>query len=241
VLEHLLTDARLGRLTFAGGMEAMRYTTRTLLVAIVIVASSAVEGTGAETSSRWWPFGKKGEANVAEPPKAATSSTTPPLTSPNMAAAHPSATAAAPSGATSATAATEPATKERWMFSSPKGKVSWPHLNKPKTGMFAEKPANDATRNSWVDQPVTPKPSAFKPITDGAHKFSDNTKKAWKKTVAAVKGGEATPAAAGSNPGARVAKREVEPTFWKKMFGAKSELQGPQTVPEWMAQQRLDP
>ena len=32
------------------------------------------------------------------------------------------------------------------------------------------------------------------------------------------------------------------PTPWyKRMFGAKTELQQPQTVPQWMAQKRLDP
>ncbi len=39
-----------------------------------------------------------------------------------------------------------------------------------------------------------------------------------------------------------VARREVSPPFWKKVFGAKEpELQQPQTVPQWMAQKRLDP
>jgi hypothetical protein len=125
------------------------------------------------------------------------------------------------------------------MLSSPTGKVSWPHLNRPKSGVFAEKPATEAPKNSWVDQPVTPKPSPMKPITDGAHKFSEGTKSAWNKTVATVKG-ESGPAAR-SNTSPRVAKREIEPPLWKRMLGQKSEVQSPQTVPEWMAQQRLDP
>jgi hypothetical protein len=39
-----------------------------------------------------------------------------------------------------------------------------------------------------------------------------------------------------------VASRETSPPFWKKMFGAKEPaMQQPQTVPQWMAQKRLDP
>ena len=220
----------------------MRHTTRALVVGMVIVACSSLEGVAAETSSRWWPFGKKDDANLADPPPAAALSTSPPLmTSPNMAAARPSVTATAPlaQGTTAADPAAEPAAKEHWMLSSPKGKVSWPKLNKPKTGFFAEKPAPEPSRNSWVDQPITPKPSPFKPLTDGAQKVSKSTKSAWHKTVDALTPGEAE--SARSNTSSRVAKREIEPPLWKRMFGAKSELQGPQTVPEWMAQQRLDP
>jgi hypothetical protein len=221
----------------------MRHTTRALVVGMVIVACSSLEGVAAETSSRWWPFGKKDDASLADPPLAAAPSTTPPLmTSPNMAAARPSVTATAPLAqgtAAAADGAAEPAAKERWMLSSPKGKISWPKLNKPKTGFFAEKPAPEPSRNSWVDQPITPKPSPFKPLTDGAQKVSNSTKSAWHKTVDALTPGEAEQAR--SNTSSRVAKREIEPPLWKRMFGAKSELQGPQTVPEWMAQQRLDP
>src|SRR4051812_48428503 len=199
-------------------MKAMRYTARALVAAIVIVACSSSDVFAAETSSRWWPFGKKDDANVAATPKATPPSTSPlPLNSPNMAAARPGVAAKSPiaqGAAPSAGTAAEPATKEHWMLSSPTGKVSWPHLNTPKSGMFAEKPAADATKNSWVDKPVTPKASPLKPITDGAHKFTDGTKSAWHKTVAAVKG-ESTPAA-GSNTGSRIAKREVQPPFWKR-------------------------
>ena len=126
------------------------------------------------------------------------------------------------------------------MFSTPKGKVGWPHLNKPQlpSGLSSRKPAADATRNSWVEQPVTPKPSPLKPITDGAQQVGKSTKAAWQKTVDALTPGESTPAQPSS---ARIAKREVKPPFWKRMIGAEPEPTGSQTVPEFMAQQRLDP
>ena len=79
----------------------------------------------------------------------------------------------------------------------------------------------------------------MKPVTDGANKFSTSTKSAWQKTKDALTPGDEKPQPKASSP--RIAKRDVEPSFWKRMFGAKSELQQPQTVPEWMAQQRLDP
>jgi hypothetical protein len=47
---------------------------------------------------------------------------------------------------------------------------------------------------------------------------------------------------AASDSGSRVARREVKPSFWKRMLGAKEpEIQNPQTIPQWMAQKRLDP
>jgi len=168
-------------------------------------------------------------------------------------AATPSAVAPGPAAANmplaheadlSATADAEK--KERWMLNSPKGKVSWPHLNKDlsKGGpIFQSKKKEkeeDPTRNSWVEKtPAPPKQSPMKPLSDGAHKFSTGTKSAWNKTVDALTPGDDKEKVKAPTP--RIAKREIQPPFWKRMFGAKSELQQPQTVPEWMAQQRLDP
>jgi hypothetical protein len=139
--------------------------------------------------------------------------------------------------------------KESWMLSSKKGKVSWPHLNKdlskggPLFKSDKKEQEADPTRNSWAEKtPAPPKPSPMKPVTDGAHKFSAGTKSVWNKTVNALTPGDEKDKAKGKAPTApRIAKREVQPPLWKRMFGAKSELQQPQTVPEWMAQQRLDP
>lgn len=214
------------------------------LVGVVLVASCSQSFAAEESGSKWWPFGRRDEAKVAQPPTVAAPSTTP-LVKPQSSSIAAPLAAATPAPATpkyeqpSATAETSP--KENWMFSTPKGKVGWPQLNKPQlpSAMAAKKPPTDATRNSWVDQePITPKQSPFKPITDGAHKVGKSTKAAWHKTVDALTPGESTPR---HSPGARVAKRDTEPPFYRKWFAPKEESRGSQTVPEFMAQQRLDP
>lgn len=225
----------------------MRHTARAL-VGIVLVASCSQNLAAAEATWRWWPFGHREEAKVAQPPSVAAPSTTPPVR-PQV---NSTAGATAPSGLQSAPPVAPPAqlpstsadvaTDDHWMLKSPTGKVSWPHLTKPKlpqTGIWSQKPAADATRNSWADKtPVTPKPSPLKPITDGAQKVSKSTKAAWHKTVDALTPGEATPS---RSSGDRIAKREVKPSLYQRMFGPEPESKGSQTVPEFMAQQRLDP
>jgi hypothetical protein len=254
-------------------MEAMRHSTRAL-ISVVITICCTQHSAAAESGSRWWPFGHKDDSQVAHSPAVGATSSQqtnlPPI--PNATAAVPSAktpsasppiagaTVAPPVGTAPTAHATAPlehktelpvadpaaetAKKESWMLSSPKGKVSWPHLNKDlsKGGPLfsSKKKEEDPTRNSWVEKtPAPPKPSPTKTITDGAHKFSANTKSAWHKTVDALTPGEPEPKPKANSP--RIAKREVQPPFWKRMFGATSEPQQPKTVPEWMAQQRLDP
>ena len=214
------------------------------LVGVVLIACCSQNAAAAEAGSSWWPFGKKDEAKVAQPPAV----TPPAVGAPSVAAPvgspfvapHTAAApiTAAPVPAAPAPAATADAAAEKhWMLSTPKTKVGWPKLSMP--GSAAKKKAEaEAPRNAWVDKtPITPKPSPMKPITDGAHKISKGTKDAWHKTVDALTPGEPT----NTHEAPRIAKREIKPPFYKRMFGAKSELQGPQTVPEWMAQQRLDP
>jgi hypothetical protein len=75
-------------------------------------------------------------------------------------------------------------------------------------------------------------------VKNGAHSVAATTKSAWNKTVAAVTPGPKTAV----KPDPRLTARQTSPSFWKKIFGAKEpELQQPQTVPQWMAQKRLDP
>ena len=83
-------------------------------------------------------------------------------------------------------------------------------------------------------------------VKNGANSVAEGTKSAWHKTVAAVTPGstaKTTPKmAAKPAPAPQVATRETSPPLWKKMFGAKEPaMQQPQTVPQWMAQKRLDP
>jgi hypothetical protein len=138
--------------------------------------------------------------------------------------------------------------KDHWMLSSPSGKVSWPKLSMPKLPSTSTSTADtkkaEPKHNSWVEKtPAPPKPSPMKPVTDEAHKISKATKDAWHKTVNAVTPSSSTPAKtnSGVDNSPRVAKKEMDPPWYKRMFGAKTEIQQPQTVPQWMAQQRLDP
>jgi hypothetical protein len=80
----------------------------------------------------------------------------------------------------------------------------------------------------------------MKPIKDGAQRVAKNTKAAWSKTVDAFTPGEPTPEAVPRPNSSRIAKAEPKSTFWQRLRGEKPELNQPQTVPEWMAQERVD-
>jgi len=197
----------------------------------------------AETGSRWWPFGQKDEAAAELPPVTpAPSATTSPLLGSESYGNSPQLGVTAPLGPQSQGAAVPPETtaKESWMYKSDKGKVGWPRLNKPKLPSFTAKQPTEAPRNSWVQpEPVTPKPSPLKPITDGASKVGKSTKAAWHKTVDAITPGEPKSPSSRTS-GARIAKKETQPPFWKRMWGEKPEPQPSQTMPGFIAQQRVD-
>jgi hypothetical protein len=132
------------------------------------------------------------------------------------------------------------------MLNTPKKKVSWPSLHMPKALASKSAPATkaEANKNKWAEKtPVVPKPSPMQSVKNGAHSVANSTKSAWHKTVAAVTPGDKSAEKSKKPaPGSQVARRDVSPPFWKKMLGAKEpEMQQPQTVPQWMAQKRLDP
>lgn len=220
----------------------MRHTLCSLFGLALLVCTS-LDANAAEAGSRWWPFGHKEEAEVTQaPPAAATPApSTSPLLTPYKGdtAAHFGATAPLAPQTQAPAVQPEATPKEHWMLSSPKGKVGWPQLNKPKmpSALAAKKPPVDATRNSWAEQPVTPKPSPLQPIKNGASKVGKSTKAAWHKTVDALTPGEPEP----SRPaGARIAKKEAKPSMWKRMWGETPEPTGSQTMPGFIAQQRVD-
>jgi hypothetical protein len=258
-------------------MEAMRLSTRAL-VSVIVIACGSFEAAGAETGSRWWPFGHKEDAAASQSGESAVSSSmqtnlpsipvAPQSTTSSAARQSESPLAVAPPpagvitqhGAALATptasgpvahesqlpasTTAEEDSKERWMFKSQKHKISWPHLNKePSKGgpLFGSKEKTEAARNTWVEKKPLPKKPATTSFTDGAHKLSSSTKNAWHKTVDALTPGDSSSKAQAKRTSPRIAKRDTEPSFWSKMFGSKQELQQPKTVPEWMAQQRLDP
>jgi hypothetical protein len=220
----------------------MRSATRALVAGILMVCCRGA--VAAESGSSWWPFGHHAEATAAQPQGAGQA------TLPSATTTLPPATTS-PAGpgpvAHEAQMPTTPSDDSHWMLNTPKKKVSWPKLHMPEMPKaLSSKPAattKEASKNKWVDKtPVTPKASPIQSVKKGASSVAAGTKSAWHKTVAAVTPGAAAKKPAKPEPSPRVAARETSPPLWKKMFGAKEPaIQQPQTVPQWMAQKRLDP
>lgn len=202
-----------------------------VLVAFCSMSKAASESTG----STWWPFGQKKEAAAA--PSSTAPASAPAATQPNTTPMTP----VPPNQQLQTPVPPTPApTDENWMLKSSKSKVSWPHLKKPSNPLAKKETPADAAKNSWVEkQPTPPKPSVMKPVTDGAHKVAQGTKNVWHKTVNALTPGKSEPSP--HSPSSHVAKHDAEPSFWQKMFGSKEEVKQPETVPQWMAQKRLEP
>jgi hypothetical protein len=72
------------------------------------------------------------------------------------------------------------------------------------------------------------------PIKTSARKVSEGTKKAWEGTKELFTGGSKK-----DDPAARVASSGESPSLMQRMFGGEEEKnEGPETVGEWMSQQR---
>lgn len=221
----------------------MHFATRALVAGILMVCCRGA--VAAESGSSWWPFGHQAEATAA-PPQGAGQATLPSATT---TALPPATTPPAGAGpvAHEAQMPTTPSDDSHWMLNTPKKKVSWPKLHMPEMPKaLSSKSAattKEASKNKWVDKaPVTPKTSPMQSVKKGANSVAAGTKSAWHKTVAAVTPGPTAKKTAKPDPSPRVASRQTSPPFWKKMFGAKEPaMQQPQTVPQWMAQKRLDP
>ena len=200
------------------------------LVGILIVGACVCNAAAAEPGSRWWPFGRR-EVEESQPPASVASSRT---------------TAPSPVGQ-QAPLPQEPADdqpEQRWMIDSPMAKVSWPRIHLPEVPslqrpqFWPKKSDVDAARNAWAEQnPTATQPSPLQAVADGARRVGDSTRAAWHKTVDAI-----TPGDSSDGNNSRIARRQARPPFWKRMFGAEQwQPEGPQTVTEWMAQERLDP
>jgi hypothetical protein len=114
--------------------------------------------------------------------------------------------------------------------------LSMPRLSRPQ--LMPRTSQVDEARNAWVEQnPETLRPSPLQAAKNGARKVTDSSRTAWRKTVDVL-----TPGAPSPPVSARLAGQPVKPPFWKRMFAANEpQPQGPRTVTEWMAQDRLDP
>lgn len=180
-----------------------------------------------ETKAPWWKFGR------AEDSQAAPSNLTPaPTLSP------------APESIT-------PMEEDSW-FSLPKW--HWPDFasnpdadvsdqsasNAPLTPTPRRQPASrfgkpehrSRPRNTWAQQPA----SSETTVDHGSawENMKHSTRSAWHKTVDLVTPGtEAETAAVASKP---------RSSWWQKMWGSeKNSKEGPRTITEWMAQDRIDP
>jgi hypothetical protein len=205
----------------------MRHTVRAL-VGLVLVGCCSCPATAAESGRRFWPFGR--EAGVSTPPAAPSASgVMAPPPAQQQQPVTPQASSAEP--------------ERRWMIESPLAKISWPRVHLPELPrpqmpqLWPKKSEVDDARNAWVDK--TPNPNRLSPlqaVTDGARRVGDSTRAAWDKTVDTF-----TPGPTRSSS-SRIARSDVRPPFWKRMFSAdKTQKERPQTMPQWMAQERLDP
>jgi hypothetical protein len=215
----------------------MRFAARACAAGILIVCCRGT--SAAEAGSSWWPFGHHADA----PAQASLPSTTAP---PPSTTTTPTGAAPVAHEAQMPTSPPDANSDNHWMLNTPKKKVSWPSLHFPKALSSKSAPASnpEVNKNKWAEKtPAAPKPSPMQSVKNGAHSVASGTKSAWHKTVAAVTPGDKTAdKSKQAAPGSHVARRDVSPPFWKKMLGAKEpELQQPQTVPQWMAQKRLDP
>jgi hypothetical protein len=74
-------------------------------------------------------------------------------------------------------------------------------------------------------------------LSNGARRAGDRTRAAWHKTVDVLTPGERDP-----RTPPKIAQRDTQPPFWKRMFGTTQKgPEGPQTIQGFIAQERLDP
>jgi hypothetical protein len=221
------------------------------LLTIVFVFAGCCSTLIAQESGFWrWPFGRKANAEptaseVSSGSISGISPTAPPVTAP-PATTTPGAPPSTGTQAPLSQGANPPVSAQRWMYESPTSKVSWPRLHMPEFALPKprlprpqfwprEEQVSDA-RNAWVQDNVDPaRPSPVQAVKQGVQRVGDSTRRAWHKTVDVFTPGD--PSGATSS---RIARQEVKPPFWQRMWGSE-EPDGPRTIPEWMAQERLDP
>lgn len=114
-------------------------------------------------------------------------------------------------------------------FSMPKvtmPKITMPKLSMPKLAL-----------PKWPTNSDGIAASPFAPISAGANKVTEGTKKAWEGTKEMFSFGGDDAAPKTRAPG----QPQAEPSLWQRLTGKQPEPTGPQTVGEWMSQPRLNP
>jgi hypothetical protein len=105
---------------------------------------------------------------------------------------------------------------------------------------FGKAGQQEARRNAWANKNKDADAESLSPwqsVKNGALRMSDSTASAWHKTVDAVTPGKSDSHAAPT----AVAQQEPKNRWWNWWSSEDEKPQGPQTVTEWMAQERLDP
>lgn len=213
----------------------MRCTIRPIL-GMVLVATLGSGAVGQETKAPWWHFGRDKELSSAPPA----------ITQAPGVAQSPTMTPAP-----SITPEVAPLEDESWVHWPKMPKMTWFETSEETivTDPFASPPpaashsrasrhqyGNDLHRqrpkNTWAQQPASNTSTENPPSPWKA--MSDSTRSAWHKTVDMVTPGD-------SATEAPVVASDTSPSWWARMWGAEEEAQGPQTVTEWMAQDRIDP
>lgn len=177
----------------------------------------------AEEPAWWWPFGS------------------------DDASAHESA-----SGARHSPSPSVAPESDSWFSWSGLSDWSWPELpfgnDEPATDTNSERrrrrygvgKAAQMHRNRWAQnrsQTATPTDDAspWEMMTESARRVGESTRNAWHKTVDLVTPGD-------ESDEAPVIRQAARDSWWDRLRGNSSpQTQGPQTVTEWMAQERLDP
>lgn len=211
----------------------MRCTTRPIL-GMLLAAALGSGGFCQETKAPWWHFGRDKELSSAPPAITSAPGVTPsPTFTPSP----------------SITPEVAPVEDGRWVKWPKMPKMTWlepkqetivtdpfasppPVAQQPRQSHFGNSLHRPRPKNTWAQQPASntvtgEEPSAWQSMTNG-------TKSAWHKTVDWVTPGE-------SAAEAPVVAEDTRPSWWARMWGAEEESQGPQTVTEWMAQDRIDP
>jgi hypothetical protein len=187
--------------------------------------------TAQETKAPWWKFGM-GEETTAAPPYVTSSPTMTPAPEtitpieedswfampkwhwPTF-ASDADAAISDKQSATDAIMPTEPAAPRR-------------RIPLPRYGNQTER---SRPRNTWAQQPA----STETPAAEGStwQNMKQGTRNAWDKTVDFVTPGHAAETTAVAS--------KPRSSWWQKMWGSDQPDEGPQTVTEWMAQDRIDP
>lgn len=111
--------------------------------------------------------------------------------------------------------------EKNWMFTSPFANVSWPEIKMPK---LKWKPFGGAA--DPASPQATSQGSPLSAMRGMSQNVAQRTRTAWNKTVDRLKWNKDT------------SRQPKQPGFFARMFGSEEQNSGPQTVTQFLAQER---